>query len=556
MDASGEMKALVKNVTDEVTAAAIVKQAVSVPSGPIYRLVTRGGGSEIERSGSDSRFLVPDSWASALRLDGVLADGGLVISVPTEQGRRSYAIDELAQVRELAALEQTDAVTAAGNRLVIFGRAGLKVRNTETTEVTYGTSVRVAEASSNRAGDTIAFVTRPSPYQDALLWRTGTPAVPLVTGGPSVRPAKVASCGDGCHVSVLVRFPRDRQILVFETSRLEQIVVVEHASNIFAWTERCNLLHLDDHWPYARLHRTDPGGETLSAGYVRGATTRLLPSADGTHVHASSVDHPPSVLPLAEVLVEDDGSLPAAGTEVRTRNGTLRILRRRHRRGRSDRDVFLLHGGPYGLWTPCWDPIVDLLGRLSLEVHQLEAPYTAALQGRHAQFNSGDFGAVDAESVAEAITKVSAGSRLAPLILGHSYGGYLGARAAQLIPGRVGGLFLMSSIWQANDLARLRDDDRENRSPLSAFLAHAFPRGSAIPATHLPRHVPVHVVHGSRDPIVPVEFAVAATSAIPNATLTILPGEGHIPQRPAAVSSTLHDIANWVERTNNLVWSH
>ena len=42
--------------------------------------------------------------------------------------------------------------------------------------------------------------------------------------------------------------------------------------------------------------------------------------------------------------------------------------------------------------------------------------------------------------------------------------------------------------------------------------------------------LPVHVVHGEVDRIIPVRVGREIAAALPNATLTILPGIGHEPQ--------------------------
>jgi pimeloyl-ACP methyl ester carboxylesterase len=46
--------------------------------------------------------------------------------------------------------------------------------------------------------------------------------------------------------------------------------------------------------------------------------------------------------------------------------------------------------------------------------------------------------------------------------------------------------------------------------------------------------VPVYLIWGERDRVLPVAHAIAALSAFPDASLTVLPGIGHVPQVEAA----------------------
>lgn len=545
------MQSLLKKITDEATTASIVKQAVSAHGGTVYTLAVSGTTARIWRWENEVLLQVPDAWAASLRLHGVLSGGDLIVSALTDGGRQVHAVNGLGHVRCLALLQGDEEVATAGDGLLFYGVDGVERTDPDRTRGTKLTTADVVRISSDRRGACVAFVTRPAPNADVMAWRPGAAPVKLVSGDASVRPLRAEVCADGCHVAVVVRRPSDRQVWIYDLSSSERTVVVDRASDTLAWDESCVLISADDGWPYARLHRTDSRGNTEVLGLGLGAITGLLSTARGIQVHVSSVDHPPCVKPLATIVVDESRTLPTLSVEVGTRHGNLRTLRRRGA-DRAGRDVFVLHGGPYGLWTPCWDPVVELLDGMALRVHQLEAPYTAALHRRHAPLQRGDFGVVDAESVADAIREITTGSRTAPLIVGHSYGGFLGVRATQLMDGDVAGLFLMSSVWRAEDLAFLRDDDRIRSSPLSAFLRHAYPPEVAIPPAQLPVTVPVTVIHGAKDTIVPPNIAREATAGTLNASLVVLPDEGHIPRSPSAVARVLLELASWVERTGHL----
>jgi pimeloyl-ACP methyl ester carboxylesterase len=64
-------------------------------------------------------------------------------------------------------------------------------------------------------------------------------------------------------------------------------------------------------------------------------------------------------------------------------------------------------------------------------------------------------------------------------------------------------------------------------------------RGQAVTShdrLYLAAHVPMMLVWGDRDPIVPVAHAALAAEAIPHARLTIVPKSGHMPHRSAPES--------------------
>jgi pimeloyl-ACP methyl ester carboxylesterase len=80
------------------------------------------------------------------------------------------------------------------------------------------------------------------------------------------------------------------------------------------------------------------------------------------------------------------------------------------------------------------------------------------------------------------------------------------------------------------------------RPPYVRDLLRALDRGEVVPVLAGLR-MPVHVVHGDEDRIIPVRVAHEVAGIVPGARLTILPRTGHEPQveTPAATADVLRD---------------
>jgi pimeloyl-ACP methyl ester carboxylesterase len=80
------------------------------------------------------------------------------------------------------------------------------------------------------------------------------------------------------------------------------------------------------------------------------------------------------------------------------------------------------------------------------------------------------------------------------------------------------------------------------RPPYVRDLLRALDRGEVVPVLAGLR-MPVHVVHGDEDRIIPVRVAHEVAGIVPGARLTILPRTGHEPQveTPAATADILRD---------------
>ena len=134
------------------------------------------------------------------------------------------------------------------------------------------------------------------------------------------------------------------------------------------------------------------------------------------------------------------------------------------------------------------------------------------------------------------------------LAVGHSAGGHLAAwlggrhRLPDGVPGagprvRLAGLVAIAGVLDLEAALEAQVGGRV----IDRLLGEAAAEGMALasPAALLPLGVPVRLVHGDADDIVPLwlsqRFAEAAARAGDDASLTVVPGEDHFaPLRPAS----------------------
>ncbi len=235
--------------------------------------------------------------------------------------------------------------------------------------------------------------------------------------------------------------------------------------------------------------------------------------------------------------------------------------------------VLFLHGFPLSseIWSPIREPLARRVRFLAPDLRGFgrsdkpEGPYTM-------------------ESFAEDILGLADALGVERFVLGgHSMGGYIAFRVAARAPERLLGLVLVCTRAEADsEEGRARRQQAieaiRSRGPtafLDTFLpnllgattkssrpevlAHLREIASAVP-THvlvgclmgmrdrsdsrdlLPRiQVPVLVVAGEEDPVVPVESAQTMVAALPHARLLILPRCGHTPslEVPGALAQGL-----------------
>jgi len=91
-------------------------------------------------------------------------------------------------------------------------------------------------------------------------------------------------------------------------------------------------------------------------------------------------------------------------------------------------------------------------------------------------------------------------------------------------------------MWSAY---RSLTDAATRRAFIRTIRAVIDPGGQSVSAhgrLHLTEGLPVMIVWGARDRIIPVDHAARAAEAIPHSRLEVLPGIGHFPQAEAPVA--------------------
>jgi len=273
--------------------------------------------------------------------------------------------------------------------------------------------------------------------------------------------------------------------------------------------------------------------------------------------------------------------------ELRAATDQVEIVGWVREQGETKREALLLHGGP-GLTEYLTPLATELDGLMTMARYQQRGLAPSAVGGD-----------VSVEGhVADAIQVVDELGWKRPVLIGHSWGGYLAMHLAAAHQGKIGALVIIDSLGAvdrggqrefvpnlrrgltSDQLARLdqleqldtptQDDWREHLgilwpnyfgSPASAppmpyteFATNSdetwasiqghFRRGTL--ARRLPRvSVPTLVIHGELSPI-PVIHAERVAQLIPGARLVVVPGVGHLPwlERPGTVRG---HIATFIE---------
>lgn len=139
------------------------------------------------------------------------------------------------------------------------------------------------------------------------------------------------------------------------------------------------------------------------------------------------------------------------------------------------------------------------------------------------------------------------------VVIGNSFGGWVAAEIALLGDPRVSGAVIVDGIGidveghpvtnvrglTPADLRKLSFHDPDKAPPadgpgpdVAALVAYAGPTMSdpTLRGRLGDVPIPVHVIWGESDGIVDVEYGRAYADAIPDATFTVLPESGHLPQ--------------------------
>ena len=107
----------------------------------------------------------------------------------------------------------------------------------------------------------------------------------------------------------------------------------------------------------------------------------------------------------------------------------------------------------------------------------------------------------------------------------------------------------MDESWAAFESLGRPGHRRAFFKTLRAVVDNTGQAVSAANRFHLAGQLPVQLIWGDRDPIIPVSHGHATHEAIPGSRLAIIPGVGHYPhvEDPAAVERVLLDFMTSTE---------
>lgn len=359
-----------------------------------------------------------------------------------------------------------------------------------------------------------------------------------------------ASVSPGGH-AVLIR-DSEGEYWITPLSEKAELRSVGCATTPPVWTGNDAVAWLEPDWPFPQLVRADMGGR-ISEETVPWTVAKLFPSPEGAYAVATRPGAPAALRPLAALLQPGhQHPLPAFRTgTLETEGGSLRVIDFPPATPTRATAV-MLRGGPYGNWTPTYDPMVELLHHRGIRVVQLESPYTASVHKRLPAFRRAEFGTRDARLVAQAAQQLRDMSSQTPLILiGHSYGAYLAAAAARRMAGDVDALATMNGPWTTTDLLRLaRDSTDPAARSLGDFIRRAFGTTDGPPPAELAEHgLPHHwlVQHGMDDPLFTSAVALEAITRDQPRHVLSLDGEGHIPTSPDSITAVIVAMNSWLE---------
>ena len=197
-----------------------------------------------------------------------------------------------------------------------------------------------------------------------------------------------------------------------------------------------------------------------------------------------------------------------------------------------------VHGGPTDQWQVTFLPRLAHWRSRGWDVlvpdHRGSTGHGRAYQQAMQQ----RWGELDVSDVVDAITHAHAAGRGNPsttVVLGASAGGFTALGVAGAAPGLVAGVI---ASYPVSDLADLAERSHRFERHSTIGLVGALPEQLAryedrSPASHPERlvGVPVLLLHGDADPVVPVEqsrhLAVALAAAGGDVGLHVYPGEGH-----------------------------
>jgi pimeloyl-ACP methyl ester carboxylesterase len=128
---------------------------------------------------------------------------------------------------------------------------------------------------------------------------------------------------------------------------------------------------------------------------------------------------------------------------------------------------------------------------------------------------------------------------------------------------RIGALFtaaglhspLGAELWNAYSWMTDRTTRSASLRTLRSVVDHRGSAAVAMTPPHLAAHLPVQLIWGERDWVVPVAHGHAAHQAMPGSRLTVVADAGHFPhvEAPAAVDGIIRDFIATTQRRSALI---
>ena len=194
---------------------------------------------------------------------------------------------------------------------------------------------------------------------------------------------------------------------------------------------------------------------------------------------------------------------------------------------RAETVVVALHGGPLSAWRAEYDPLLVGLGGRDLAVVAPNIRGSTGYGREHALAIRDRWGGPDLEDVlgiAASLRRLRGGSLGLPVVLGHSYGGWLSLLAAAAQPTSWAACVAISPFVSGHNVAI--------RSGPVGELVNRLGGRHSPDARHAAARmiVPTLLLHGAQDTVVPASQTRLLAAALPEATasrLVILDGCGH-----------------------------
>ncbi len=217
--------------------------------------------------------------------------------------------------------------------------------------------------------------------------------------------------------------------------------------------------------------------------------------------------------------------------------------------GGDGRMIVWVHGGPTDQWAVTWNARIAAWVSRGWRVLVPDHRGSTGWGRQFQQALNGRWGEADADDVAAGVRAALERGRTRPgavVGMGGSAGGFTVLNLVRRHPGLLAGAVV---AYPVSDLAALDDTTHRFEAHANATLVGPRPRFEDRYRTRSPRagaaalRVPLLILHGSDDPVVPVAHSRALADAVNDAggsaTLVVYDGEGHGWSRPATAADEL-----------------